>query len=293
MVRFYEPTHEYTTKEGTKYISATTLIGKYKEPFDGDFWSIYKAIERTLTEAGGSKVWLAFKKIGYKTVNDRFLQDEALGGASEEEREVMYSHRKDILQEWEYEKSVACRNGTAFHKSEEAKWLSKEKHEVAESVYNLGNAFSSTGEIIDLAELPDGVYSELTLWNNFYQVAGQADMAFIETIKGVRYIDIDDYKTNKKIDIESYKNPKSGKYKMMLRPLHTLMDCNRQHYELQMSLYAYMLECYGFVVRNLNFRHYDNIGTKEKPEYRFNRDYPLTYRRKEIVKMLGHYIKNR
>ena len=31
-----------------KYISVTTLIGKYEQPFDEDFWSKYKALEKLL-----------------------------------------------------------------------------------------------------------------------------------------------------------------------------------------------------------------------------------------------------
>jgi hypothetical protein len=33
-------------KEGYRYISATTLIGLYEQPYDSDFWSMYKAFER-------------------------------------------------------------------------------------------------------------------------------------------------------------------------------------------------------------------------------------------------------
>jgi hypothetical protein len=291
MVIFDEPTHTYTSKDGGTFISATTLIGKYKEPFDEDFWSTYKGIERAIVELEDKTAWENFKKAdgGFKTVNERFFQDENMGGASDMERELAAKHKEAILKEWAYERDIACRNGTNFHKSKEKEWLSAEIHEVAGSMYTTGNPLSSLGEPIELDELPDGIYSELTLWNNFYRVAGQADVIFIETIDGVRYIDVDDYKTNKKIDTTSYKNPRTGQYKKMQRPLQGLMDCNFQHYELQMSLYAYMLECYGYVPRSLNFKYYSNIGTKENPKYEFNRDYPLTYRKKEIIKMLQHY----
>jgi hypothetical protein len=295
MVLFDEPSHSYTTKKGRQYISATTLIGRYKPPFDADYWSTYKGIERTITEVLNFSGWVKFKKAdgGFKTVIERFFRSESEGGASDEEKEMATTAKKAVLEEWDYERNVACRNGTAFHKSKEKEWLDEEKHEVLGKTMDIGKAFSSQGTPIELDLLKDGVYSEITLWNNFYEVAGQADIAIVETIDGIRYVDIDDYKTNKKISTESYQNPRTKQRDMMFRPLGSLMDCNFQHYELQMSLYAYMFECYGYVVRSLNFRHYNNEGTKESPKFEFNRNFPLTYRKKEIVKMLNHYDKNK
>ena len=46
-VAFYEEGHLYVNVKNAnvKYISVTTLIGNYQEPFDSDFWSGYKALE--------------------------------------------------------------------------------------------------------------------------------------------------------------------------------------------------------------------------------------------------------
>ena len=44
---FNDEHHLYINKkEGYKYISVTTLVGLYEQPYDSDFWSMYKAFER-------------------------------------------------------------------------------------------------------------------------------------------------------------------------------------------------------------------------------------------------------
>ena len=51
----------------------------------------------------------------------------------------------------------------------------------------------------------------------------------------------------------------------MKPPVNHLMDCNYIHYELQISMYAWMLQQFGFVPRNLAFHH---LGEKIELEYR-------------------------
>ena len=48
-VFFNDEYHEYRDKiDGSKYISVTQIVGKYKTPFNADFWSSYKACEALL-----------------------------------------------------------------------------------------------------------------------------------------------------------------------------------------------------------------------------------------------------
>lgn len=54
-VFFNEESHTYKDKyDGSDYISATQLIGKYKQPFDENFWSSYKALEAVMGTEGFS-----------------------------------------------------------------------------------------------------------------------------------------------------------------------------------------------------------------------------------------------
>jgi hypothetical protein len=48
-VCFNEEYHKYwNTKDDRKYVSVTTLIEKFGQPFDKDFWSAYKALEKLI-----------------------------------------------------------------------------------------------------------------------------------------------------------------------------------------------------------------------------------------------------
>lgn len=286
-VKFIEKGHKYLNELGKPYTSATTVIGKYKEPFDGEYWSLYKAVQREMEQQHGENYFVQFKRsVGYKNVIDSYTE-----GLGELELRRLKDTQELIKKEWTYEKDIACFNGSNFHKAKEDGWLAEPKHYegVAKRRWYTTGVQDMNGENIYPDALPDGVYSEMVLWNHFYEIAGQADIVYIETVNGVRYIDIDDYKTNKKIETESYKNPRTGKHKMMLKPLTNVMDCNGAHYEMQISLYAFLLESFGFTVRNLNFQHWNNIGTKEDPSYEFAQDYALTYRKKEVKKMLDYF----
>ena len=50
------------------------------------------------------------------------------------------------------------------------------------------------------------------------------------------------YKTDEKIDKDSHFDLANKKKKCMKYPLSKLSDCNLTHYQLQLSLYAWMLQ---------------------------------------------------
>lgn len=247
MITFNEEQHKYTNEKGTTYISATQLLGEFKQPFDA------VAVAKRYAEKHGQtpEYWIA---------------------------------------KWNEKRDKACARGTAFHKEQEEYTLGRGV-EIAEGrpivVQNQALIMQATP---DLFELPDGLYTELLMWHNGYQLAGQADKVLIETSATRRYVDIDDYKTNERIDTESWKSRVTG-YKMMKPPVKHLMDCNFQHYELQISIYAFMLESAGFTPRNLQFTHHPH----ENPDDPFKDTepvvYPLQYRKKEVLDMISHYRK--
>jgi hypothetical protein len=60
----------------------------------------------------------------------------------------------------------------------------------------------------------------------------------VEVVNG--RVNIIDYKTNKEIKMESYKNWE-GVSDKMLSPIDHLDDCNFSHYALQLSIYMYII----------------------------------------------------
>lgn len=191
--------------------------------------------------------------------------------------------------QWGAEGAKACEIGTRLHekKEEELTGFNSKKSDVKVPIR------------LDYENLEDGNYPELLLWNEEFKVAGQADLVVLET-KGLKtYVDIIDYKTNKKIELNSYKNFKTG-HQMMQGPLKHLQCCNFNHYNLQLSLYAWMMEQHGFIPRNLIIEHYPlrtpvNLLTGEGGEVDYNQEpviYKMNYMKKEIVDMLRTYKKN-
>lgn len=72
----------------------------------------------------------------------------------------------------------------------------------------------------------------------------------------------------------------------MKYPLNTLDDCNYNHYALQLSTYAWMLQKINpnFIIKDLIINHYDHDGN--------NTLYHCDYLKKEVERMLLQYRKD-
>ena len=92
-VNFNEDEHLYWNDNGDKYISVTTLIDKYTQPFDSDFWSKYKALERLL----GKEMFAMEKQRLLKTKkwDDKILDSYDIDILK------FKTTQQDILDEWE------------------------------------------------------------------------------------------------------------------------------------------------------------------------------------------------
>ena len=93
-----------------------------------------------------------------------------------------------------------------------------------------------------------------------------------------------DYKTSKKINKRSYFNKVLKKNTMMKYPLGHLEDCNYNHYALQISLYAYMLENRNpeMNIQDLYIIHCTDSGENK---------IKVPYLRKEVESMIREYKK--
>lgn len=243
-VTFDEPSHSYTNTHGTKYISATTLTGKFKQPFD----KVAVATAYAKKNGNTPEYW---------------------------------------IEKWAGITKHACERGTRFHKMKEDWMLGSAAIIHEEKAVPVIKIEGFTEPNIDYSTLPDGVYPELLLWNHYWGIAGIAD---IVTFDG-EYFDIDDYKTNKKIDCTSYKHPRYG-YKMMKPPLNHLMDCNLIHYSLQLSIYAYMLEkLTGKKARNMTFHHHPPMLDNPDEINPIGIKYKVQYLKREVLAMLTVYTR--
>lgn len=155
-----------------------------------------------------------------------------------------------VKAEWKKINKVALEKGSNYHYGKELETLWTET-----DVNKDYNDF-----VQDISKLPDRVYPELRLYLHEYELAGTADKIVIETIDDVRYADIYDYKTNRK-ELSKW----GFKKQTMLPPLDFLQDSDYYHYEMQLNIYAYILEQYGYKVREIKIFHKRYLDDQEIP----------------------------
>lgn len=117
--------------------------------------------------------------------------------------------------------------------------------------------------------------AEALIYSEKYKLAGQVDVT--ENL-GNGWISIWDFKTNKKLDTVSEYG------QMMKGDLWYLHDCNFNHYQIQLSLYAYLYELKGMKIKDLNVI-FVNRETK-KLEIK-----PCKYMKQEVEYILGERLK--
>jgi hypothetical protein len=146
---------------------------------------------------------------------------------------------EEIRWVWKNKADRSCEVGTKYHAVQEAELLS------CETIEMYGEEFKVQAPIVEdgVKKAPEQkiengwVYPEHMCYLKTAGVCGQVDR--VEIINNV--LSVVDFKTNEKIETESYFNPYSGKSKMMLAPLSHIEDSNFWHYSLQLSTYAYMM----------------------------------------------------
>ena len=258
-----------------KYISVTTLIHNYTQPFDKEFWSAYKAIEKLLDPESwkiAKKELLASKKVTTEFISNYGIQELDFNKT-----------QQDILDAWQEENFKSCERGTKIHA------------ELENSMYDMGantslKRFGIGGKFIcdkgrTNLDLENGVYPEYLISreskDGILRIAGQIDLL----VKNGNDIYIIDYKTNKKIDLKGGFNTQTKSTAKMQYPLNNLDDCNYSHYTMQLSTYAWMVQKLNpdFVIKDLILVHFDHQNNQTI--------YHLDYLKAEVERMLKHHKK--
>lgn len=276
-VAFNEDSHVYwDTTTNNKFISVTTLIEKFAQPFDKDFWSKYKALEKLLIP----DEWKIEKKSILATHK---IPKEILSTYNISELDFNKA-QQDILDEWDKTNAESCERGTKIHS------------ELENSMYNMGanvslKKFGVGGKFVcdkgrTALDLENGVYPEYLISrvspDGVLRIAGQIDLL----VKKGNEIYILDWKTNKEIKQKAGFNTQTRSEVKMLYPLNLLPDCNYYHYALQLSTYAWMLQMINpdFVIKDLILVHFDHNNNQTV--------YNMPYLKKEVEAMLKFYKKS-
>lgn len=195
--------HSYNNidpEDDIKWTSVTTLISKFKTPFE------QKKIANSVSKKKTSK-WYGMKP-------------------------------EEIISIWENEALRATTVGTYYHDQREKDVCSFASMDIDGITIPVIKPLPEENGLkyAPSQKLTDGVYPEHLVYLKSSGICGQGDL--IEVVNGK--VNIIDYKTNKKIDKESYKDWE-GISKKMLAPIGHLDDCNFNHYSLQLSIYMYIM----------------------------------------------------
>lgn len=270
-VGFEDSTHTYfDLKDGSKYISVTTLIKKYQPEFSADFWASYKALEALSEES----LWIQVKSrlLQTKKFNDAYIK------ACNVDFSEFLDKKSEILESYRKAGEEACEKGTAKHLQKELSFYDENTRDVLR--YGIGGKFSCTkGKFV--MDDSCGIYPELLISYDFedLKICGQADLV----CKDGNDIYIIDWKTSKKIEKTSFFDRNTKKHEMLKFPLDNIMSSNFWTYSLQLSTYMYMLQCKHpeFKCKKLMIVHIDDNDNETI--------YECEYLKDDVERMIKHY----
>ena len=276
-IAFEEKAHRYwdVTDPSKKFTSVTTIIEKFGQPFDKEFWSAYKALEKLLS----ADAW----KIEKPSLLKSKKFDKSLLELHDISENDFNREQQAILDSWDEENRKSCERGTKIHADFENSFYKKKKN-IDISKFQIGGKFECRKDYTDL-DLENAVYPEYLIHrvspDGKLCIAGQIDLL----VKKGNNIIVGDYKTNKEIKMKSFFDSKTKSSVKMKFPLNNLDDTNYWHYCLQLSTYAWMLQKLNpdFVIEDLVMIHIDH---KDKMTI-----YHLPYLKLEVEKMLAFYKK--
>ena len=261
--------------ESKQYISVTTLIHRYTQEFDKEFWSAYKALEKLIPKES----WAIEKK---SLLNTKKFNKEILSIYNISELDFNRT-QQDILDEWDKKNKESCERGTKIHAELENSFYKSGKN-VSLQRFGIGGKFECKKDYSDL-DLEYGVYPEYLIYresdDGILRLAGQIDLI----VKQGNEITICDWKTNQEIKQKAGFNTQTKSTSKMKYPLNNLDDANFWHYTLQLSTYAWMLQKLNpkFIIKDLIICHFDHKGNETI--------YHCDYLKNDVERMLSHYKK--
>ena len=171
-IAFEEDAHIYydVTNPDLKFTSVTTMIHSFTQPFDEQFWSAYKALEKLLPKedwAIEKKALLATKKFSIELLDAYGITENDFN-----------KEQQAILDAWDNEKRISCERGTKIHAELENSFYNKPKN-ISLSKYEIGGKFECRKDYTDL-DIENAVYPEYLISyvtkDKRMAVAGQIDL---------------------------------------------------------------------------------------------------------------------
>ena len=208
--------------------------------------------------------------LGNKKVNKRLIKKLGL------DEQIFLDKQNEIKKEYQRKRDESCIRGTNIHAMFENSFYGKKQFDFGKFGFkDLVGEFTCNENYYTL-DLEKGVYPEFLI-----SVASKDGLLR----KRNSTYKVSKSKTNKSIDKTSYYNKAKKSNVMMKYPLDDLQDCNFNHYQLQLSLYAYMLQQINpnYNIKGLKIVHTDHNNKQH--------EYDCEYLKKDVERMLKHYKK--
>lgn len=303
-ILFNEAEHKYYDTTGQIYTSVTTLIGKYTNTFDGEFWAMYTALKEH-----GFKVKPEPSKRSIFVGNRLYKLDQLL-------KDSTFKHwYAEIDARWKGINAEACLRGNMVHNELEDS-INKSKGDYNGDTNSLiqpsliGKKPITTQHDLDATVLKEkypkvyerltgyvqrgfSIFAEKKVFLKEYQIAGMIDVPLLLG----QHFAILDWKTNKDELHKTagyYKKVKMGhtfvKSDIWIEtgerfkyPLDMLEASKFNIYALQLSLYAYILEQWGYklMTNGLEIIHFPLVGEPLLLK--------MPYLKEEVEIMLNHH----
>jgi hypothetical protein len=212
---------------------------------------------------------------------------------------------EEIKQAWKNEGKRATDLGTWYHNQREddlCELATIQKEGVTIPVVK--PVITDGVKIAPDQKLQDGLYPEHMVYLKSAGLCGQSDV--VGVFNGM--VNIIDYKTNKEIKDKGF-TTWEGITEKMLSPVGHLDDCNLNHYNLQLSLYMYIilkhnpkLKAGKLIIHHIVFDEvgrdkFDNpitaLDTNGDPIVKEIKKYELPYLKDEVISLMNWLKVNR
>lgn len=249
-------------------LSVTNIINQYRV-FDQDFWLSYKTLE---------KIHPNFDNIKMSILKAKRIVDKHLEGIDLQ----IYETEKALLKaEWDAKNKEAKENGSNVHEMIRNMFCT----DLYSVKTNLGINTEGYQVQDKFLETESGIFNELRVeipLSEDYLLVGIIDCV----IKNGNNLEIIEWKTDEKISFKSIFEVSAKHNKKLKYPLSALDDCSGIQYQIQLSLYAYMLQQLNpdFIIDKLRIIQIKDLKKKK--------EFEVEYLKTEVEKLIKYHLKS-
>mgnify|MGYP001217500961 CR=1 FL=1 len=241
-IEYQDDIHVYVLGD-KKIPSVTKIKSKFKEPFDGEYFSLFKALQQSGYKVKKGTI-RSFPRNPSRNTKS-ILIDGKEYNANYDELKDKFSFTitpEELRLQWSNKGKASAERGTMIHKYLENAIRNKFDNSIR---YSFLDDYLASSKDVNL-------FNELIVHNNI--IAGTIDrLDYSPELDGLV---IKDYKTDEEITTSNY-------FQKLLRPFSHLDDCKLNEYSIQINLYRQLFESMtGEEIKGMELHHIDLVNEK-------------------------------